>query len=681
MVSRVEQFAIENSGKDMKFEPDEKIGVIEVDNFPALGKLTALRFLEWVQRNPNGVISLPTGKTPEFFIKETKRFLDNWNSKEIKRELESAGINPDIKPVVSGLYFVQIDEFYPISPKQHNSFFNYVSNYYIKDLGLNPDKALLINCDKIGLPEGETLESVWNGQAVDLSLRYRAAATSREELHKKVIYSIDQWCVEYEDRIKLLGGIGFFLGGIGPDGHIGFNVRGSDMHSTTRLTEVNYETMAASASDLGGIEVSKRSLVITIGLSTITYNPECVAIIIAAGESKARIVADSIQSLRNVYYPATSLLVLPNARFYITEGAAKFLYQRKSAQLASVETLTDEQIEHIVVNVSVSLNRKIEDLTKENYYNDPFGRLLILKAGDSVTELNKRVIKSLKGKIEAGIDSVTDRVFLHTEPHHDDVMLGYLPYVVRNIRIHSNSHHFATFTSGFTAVTNRYMLGLCKDLKRVLSRDLYDFRLHFSRGYFEVDNIRYRNRDVWKYLDGVAARSPEMQEEGTLRRFLRNLIEIFDDNDPDNINDRLDELINYFQTQYPGKKDMPHIQRLKGMTREWESACLWGYFGWNQGSISNLRLGFYQGDIFTEEPTLNRDVVPVTKLLDDVDPDIVSVAFDPEASGPDTHYKVMQAVAEALKIHKTKKNIRVLGYRNVWFRFQPHEANLFIPVS
>ena len=85
---------------------------------------------------------------------------------------------------------------------------------------------------------------------------------------------IDQWCVGYEDKIKALGGIG-------PDGHIGFNVRGSDSHSTTRLTEINYETMAASASDLGGIEVAKRSLVITIGLSTITYNPECTALIIA----------------------------------------------------------------------------------------------------------------------------------------------------------------------------------------------------------------------------------------------------------------------------------------------------------------------------------------------------------------------------------------------------------------
>ena len=70
-----------------------------------------------------------------------------------------------------------------------------------------------------------------------------------------------------------LGGIGFFLGGIGPDGHIAFNVRGSDHFSTTRLTATNYETQAAAATDLGGIEVSRNRLVITIGLGTITLNP------------------------------------------------------------------------------------------------------------------------------------------------------------------------------------------------------------------------------------------------------------------------------------------------------------------------------------------------------------------------------------------------------------------------
>ncbi|MFC1583479.1 hypothetical protein ACFL4U_02230, partial [Candidatus Neomarinimicrobiota bacterium] len=44
---------------------DERIPVVAIPSFPELGKLVALRFIEWIQQNPEGVVSLPTGKTPE----------------------------------------------------------------------------------------------------------------------------------------------------------------------------------------------------------------------------------------------------------------------------------------------------------------------------------------------------------------------------------------------------------------------------------------------------------------------------------------------------------------------------------------------------------------------------------------------------------------------------------------
>ncbi len=64
--SNVERVFYKESGVE-KFST--KIPYILVDNFPKLGKFVALRFLEWVKENPEGVISLPTGKTPEYFIK------------------------------------------------------------------------------------------------------------------------------------------------------------------------------------------------------------------------------------------------------------------------------------------------------------------------------------------------------------------------------------------------------------------------------------------------------------------------------------------------------------------------------------------------------------------------------------------------------------------------------------
>ena len=85
---------------------------------------------------------------------------------------------------------------------------------------------------------------------------------------------------------------------------------------------------------------------------------------------------------------------------------------------------------------------------------------------------------------------------------------------------------------------------------------------------------------------------------------LRNIVEVYEEDSIIFLKDRVNELISYFKTQYPGKKDIPHVQKLKGMTREWESEVFWGYFGFNISSVSHLRLGFYQGDIFTENPEI-----------------------------------------------------------------------------
>ena len=71
-------------------------------------------------------------------------------------------------------------------------------------------------------------------------------------------------------------------------------------------------------------------------------------------------------------------------------------------------------------------------------------------------------------------------------------------------------------------------------------------------------------------------------------------------------------------------------------------------------------------------------------MLDPVNPDMVSVAFDPEGSGPDTHYKVLQATTAAIERHvewSGRDDLRIWGYRNVWYRFHPAEANVYVPVS
>ncbi len=216
--STVESVVLKRSGRKLMYAPTEKMGIIEAENFPMLGKTVALRFVEWAGKNPGGVISLPTGKTPEMFIKWTGRILTRWETPEIKELLDEFGIDASRKPDMKSLSFVQIDEFYPIDAHQRNSFNFYVNKFYINGFGLDPKKALLINATSLGLPPGSasTLDDLFPGNLVDLSLRVRQTRTRLEEMQKQAINRVDMFCMEYESRVREMGGIGFFLGGSGP---------------------------------------------------------------------------------------------------------------------------------------------------------------------------------------------------------------------------------------------------------------------------------------------------------------------------------------------------------------------------------------------------------------------------------------------------------------------------------
>jgi glucosamine-6-phosphate deaminase len=80
---------------------------------------------------------------------------------------------------------------------------------------------------------------------------------------------------------------------------------------------------------------------------------------------------------------------------------------------------------------------------------------------------------------------------------------------------------------------------------------------------------------------------------------------------------------------------------------------------------------------------MDRDVAPFVELLEKTKPSVVTVVIDPEGAGPDTHYKVLQVVSEGLRQYrkKTGKSPRVWGYRNVWYRFHPADADVILPAT
>ena len=673
-LTKVEQAFYEESGHQKITTP---ASYVIVDNFPKMGLLSALSFLEWTLENPEGVISLPTSKTAQHFLKNTMVLLENWNNAKGAEVLSKYGLEGARKPDLRGLRFVQAGEFYPIHSGQHNSLWNYVHNYYIKGFGLDPQRALLINSDEIPLAEGKTYREIFPDFQIDLSLRFREARNQAEKLRQQSIFMIDNWCDEYEAQIREWGGIGFFLGGIGPDGHIAFNTRGTNHFTPTRLTGTNFETQAITAGDLGGIEVSRNRLVITIGMGTLTFNPAAKAIVYAAGEAIADVIRDSLESKPTNIYPATALQKLENSRFYLTRGAAVKLHNSIDAYYRE-SPWNHSKTEKAIIDLSRKINKFGPKLTLEDLKADEYCSLIPGLNENTV----QSVIDSILAKMRRGMRRETNQIYYHTGPHHDDIMLGIMPVTNRQSRESSNEMHFSVLTSGFNAVTNRFMLDLLRDTLQLIGKgkiEMIGYPDFFEKGY------QYKwDKDVYHYLDNIAAMDEEGKRRGVCHRLVRAMVVIWGLRDRQELVKTILETIQILEESYDGAKNPPNIQKMKGMIREFEEELVWAHYGISVKNVHHLRLGFYQGDVFGSGPDRTRDVLPILEDFRKYKPTRISLAMDPEGSGPDTHYKVLQAIAAAVAEWNKEADLsglRIIGYRNVWFRYNPSDVEVIVPVS
>lgn len=116
-------------------------------------------------------------------------------------------------------------------------------------------------------------------------------------------------CARYEEKIKSLGGVRLFLGGIGPDGHIAFNEPGSSLSSRTRVKTLTYDTMVANSRffDNDVNKVPKTAL--TVGVGTVMDAKEVV--IIVNGHNKARALQSAVEEGINHMWTVSCLQMHP----------------------------------------------------------------------------------------------------------------------------------------------------------------------------------------------------------------------------------------------------------------------------------------------------------------------------------------------------------------------------------
>ena len=317
-------------------------------------------------------------------------------------------------------------------------------------------------------------------------------------------------------------------------------------------------------------------------------------------------------------------------------------------------------------------------------------------------------LAEVRSRLSRGLESNQNKVILHTGPHHDDIMLGLMPLVNRQLRASGNQVHFAVATSGFTALSNRYLIERLEHTLRLIDRG--DIQMLRYPDFFGSGYLFKWDKDVNHYLNKVGERDEEGKFRGLSHRIVRCMVKIWQLTSTEQLRRTIIEVIRLMNASYDGEKNPPEIQQLKGMIREFEEELVWAHSGIQVKDVHHLRLGFYKGDIFTEQPEEERDVKPILDLLNQLNPDIISVTMDPEGSGPDTHYKVLQATAKALRkwtddgrrttdgketddgrlttdgtplpsVVGHRSSVKIIAYRNVWYRFHPAEANVYVPVS
>jgi glucosamine-6-phosphate deaminase len=226
--------------------------------------------------------------------------------------------------------------------------------------------------------------------------------------------------------------------------------------------------------------------------------------------------------------------------------------------------------------------------------------------------------QQLEEKIKLGQQKIVGKTILHTAPHHDDILLGYFPYALRNLV--GNTNHVLYITSGANGVSDIY-------LAQHLNMSLQKLNLLDAATKQE---LKYRIREIESEKKWARVAGDRVQ--------IKNLRAGFYDL-------QVDEVCAVASGQATRK-----------------------------GVVSLAK------DENLHE-IMQQDVQRVVDYLDEIQPDIITVLVDSVGIGPATHHRSQQVIMQAVARYNRSKPIEIIGYRNVWSSFSLEETSMIIPVT
>ena len=250
-----------------------------------------------------------------------------------------------------------LDEYYPMDKNNIQSYFYFMHEHLFNHIDILPEN--------VNIPDGKV---------------------SAEDLY--------QSCIDYEMKIKAVGGLDFQLLGIGRTGHIGFNEPGSHLNSGTRSITLDHITRVDAAPAFLGIDNVPRKA-ITMGIGTVLGAKRIV--LLGWGANKAEILKETIEGEITPEVPATYLQHHNNTTFIIDEGASSELTRVKTPWLVTA-CVWDETLKlKSVVWLSELLNKPILKLTDKDYNNNGMSGLLTEEG--TAYDLNIKMFNKLQHTI------------------------------------------------------------------------------------------------------------------------------------------------------------------------------------------------------------------------------------------------------------------------------------------
>jgi glucosamine-6-phosphate deaminase len=509
------------------------------------------------------VLGLPTGSTPVGLYRELIR---------LHRE---AGL--DFSRVIT----FNLDEYYPMPADDPHSYHRWMHETFFKHVNIRPEN--------IHIPDG----------TVPLD-------------------RLEDYCADYELRIRRAGGIDLQVLGIGRTGHIGFNEPGSTRTSRTRLVTLDPVTRRDAAADFYGIE-NVPYQAITMGVGTILEARRIV--IMAFGEHKADIVAKAIEGEPTEAITASYLQRHPDVTFILDEAAAAETTAVRRPWLLGPVSWTPKLIRRAVLWLSLTARKPLLMLSDEDFRSHALYELL--REHGPAQKLGQRVFDDMMATICQRPCGVTPQTVLVFSPHPDDDVISMGGTMIHLVE-QGHKVHVAYMTSG---------------------------------------NIAVFDHDALRFTDFVATfnRLFGIDQEKTLSL--------------------LEKVKTFLRSKRPGQSDSPEVLKIKALIRETEARAAALSIGIPPEQLEFMDLRFYRTGTIAKAPLAPEDIDDVVHLLERLQPAQVYVAGD-LSDPHGTHRMCADAIFQALRRVRAKGlQPSVWLYRGAWQEWEPHEIDRVVPLS